>query len=292
MVDDGSAECVFSADDGSAARGSAEGRSAEASSVKVSCDASLDFRYTIGASQNRAFGLDFFASRLSQSGGVDACLVVRFLVRHLPVLQLMTESQDFIAILKKHLFFRLIEMLGLEPDTVGADQWVHTILRDHKIYSHKLLRINYTTYDVRRSQDVLHVGTPHCNVMFLNGRYGPETWRSEHPYVYAKVLGVFHADVSYAGPLPPGLQRPEYRRIDFAWIQWYHFADADTPFGLDRVAPCLVDSAGALTFIDPADVVRCVHLIPRFSQGKFTGRIPDSLIVDMRDSWEEYFINR
>ena len=169
---------------------------------------------------------------------------------------------------------------------------MHTVLRENAIHLHKLLRINYTTYDVRRDQDVVHVDTPQCNVMLLNTRYTADTWSSEHPYIYGRVLGVFHANVSYAGPLPDGAQRPEYQRIDFVWVRWYQFIGSAGEFALDSVSPSPLSSGDALDFVNPADIIRCVHLIPRFSSGKENGTRTYSRFVAHDDLWKEYFINR
>ena len=46
-----------------------------------------------------------------------------------------------------------------------------------------VLRINYTTYDIRRGQDVLRPG-PRCFVFTLSREDGPDA----HPFWYAQVL--------------------------------------------------------------------------------------------------------
>ena len=59
-----------------------------------------------------------------------------------------------------------------------------TIL-NNLIYSHKVLWINYTTYDMRREQDFLNPRT-HADIMVLSQE--PETHEDgmpEHPYLYA-----------------------------------------------------------------------------------------------------------
>ncbi|KAK0429630.1 hypothetical protein EV421DRAFT_1686392, partial [Armillaria borealis] len=59
------------------------------------------------------------------------------------------------------------------------------------IYHHKILQINYTTYDIRRNQDSINPCT-RSNIMVLaNDQEG------SHPYWYACVLGVFHTYVQY-----------------------------------------------------------------------------------------------
>jgi hypothetical protein len=110
--------------------------------------------------------------------------------------------------LKRHLLPRILEKLGYDKAVVGAaaNQWPHVAFKDNRIYSHQLLKMNYTTYDVRRNQDIIHVGTPQCNVMFLNPSYTADSRLTEHPYLYGKILGVFHADVCFVGWLPNDLK--------------------------------------------------------------------------------------
>lgn len=180
----------------------------------------------------------------------------------------------------------------MQTDSVPADQWVHIILRDKKLYGHKLLRVNYTTYDVQREQDVLHVDTPQSNIMLLNNQYTAETRHTEHPYIYGKLLGIFHANVSFVGSLPDGIQRPAYQRIDFAWVHWYQFEAASKEFSLDTVSPIPLTSNLALGFVDPADILRAVHMIPRFSLGKLGEPVSKSPLVQYEHQWKAYFVNR
>ncbi|TEB33320.1 hypothetical protein FA13DRAFT_1579516, partial [Coprinellus micaceus] len=131
-----------------------------------------------------------------------------------------------------------------------------------------------------------------CNVMLLNSRYNEKTWLSEHPYLYGRLLGVFHANVRYNGSLLNRVQQLEYLRIDFAWIHWYQFNGSDGEFSLDRVTPSPLRCGSALDFIDPSDIIRSVHLIPRFSAGKVNQPVVESQLVRNRDTWESYFINK
>ncbi|TEB24443.1 hypothetical protein FA13DRAFT_1797302 [Coprinellus micaceus] len=237
-------------------------------------DTPLDAHYIIGQNQNQSISLDFFTNRF-EAGPIDEYLV------------------DFIPSLKKHLALRFFErVVGRQPPRATEDLWPHIVLQNNSIYSHKLLRINYTTYDVRRDQDVLHVDTPQCNVMLLNSRYNEKTWLSEHPYLYGRLLGVFHANVRYNGSLLNRVQQLEYLRIDFAWIHWYQFNGSDGEFSLDRVTPSPLRCGSALDFIDPSDIIRSVHLIPRFSAGKVNQPVVESQLVRNRDTWESYFINK
>lgn len=105
------------------------------------------------------------------------------------LLDLLRISKDFIPKLKTHLLGRLLgqDFEGDDhPPFTDAEINSVRIIGDH-IYSVKVLRINYTTYDIRRDQDSLNPRT-HCDVML----HSAETDPGAHPFWYARVLGVFH----------------------------------------------------------------------------------------------------
>ena len=90
----------------------------------------------------------------------------------------------------------------VRPDlpTVSDDdanlEWNSVLFKHERIYQHKIMKISYTTYDVRRDEDIIHVGTSHCNIMLLK----PDCSEQEHDrFYYARVLGIFYAYVTYIG---------------------------------------------------------------------------------------------
>ncbi|KAJ3529705.1 hypothetical protein NMY22_g8891 [Coprinellus aureogranulatus] len=235
--------------------------------------ASLDSRYTVAANQNEAIDLSWLRSC---PGYTDRYI------------------SDFVPKLKRHLLPRIVEILGYAPNSVPESEFYNVVLAGDRIYVHRLLRVYYTTYDVRRAEDVIHVDTPQCNVMVLNGEYRKETWDSEHPYLYGKCLGVYHANVSFVGFLPDGTRSYAERRIDFVWVHWYKHIPATTEFSLERLSLLPLDDPTALGFIHPADILRGVHVIPRFSLGKRVSH-QESRWVGVKvqtDTWKEYYINR
>ncbi|KAG6905526.1 hypothetical protein DXG01_002238 [Tephrocybe rancida] len=90
-------------------------------------------------------------------------------------------------------------MLHEEPPVPNdSDDWLSVLLRQDQIYEDNIMRLHYTSYDVRRSADVIHIKTSHCNIMLLNPDFNgnPDT---DHPYLYARVLGIYHANIVYSG---------------------------------------------------------------------------------------------
>jgi hypothetical protein len=83
---------------------------------------------------------------------------------------------------------------------------------NNRIYSSKVLRVNYTTYDGRRDQDVLNPNAQ-CFVMMRS----LETEPGAHPYWYAQLLGVFNTTV-YRIPESGIPTAPTV--MEFLWVRW------------------------------------------------------------------------
>jgi len=74
-------------------------------------------------------------------------------------------------------------------------------------------RFHFTTYDVRRGSDAINPSTTRCNIYALADNADVADGSSTgHPFLYARVLGVYHANVVYTGP---GMHDYQARRLDF-----------------------------------------------------------------------------
>lgn len=161
------------------------------------------------------------------------------------------------------------------------------------------MRANYTSYDVRRDEDIIRAGTHgQSNIMVLApesadiraaGHEGP------HAFWYARVLGIYHANVIYVGD---GNADYSPRRLEFLWVQWYELEDYDagwSPRRLDRVSLPPVADEHSLGFLNPDDVLRSSHIIPLFREGlaceKGSGLSCCDLDHDHED-WKMYVINQ
>ena len=153
--------------------------------------------------------------------------------------------------------------------------------------------LNYTTYDVHQAQDIINPSTPHCNIMLLAEHTASEPGLHSHPYLYARVLGIFHANVTYVGP---GMVDYRLRRIDFLWVRWYEYVEEGAGWDasmLDRVCfPPMADKH-AFGFVDPEDVLRGCHMVPQFSHGPRhqDGSGLSPCAYDATD-WHFYYVNR
>jgi len=76
-----------------------------------------------------------------------------------------------------------------DPDEFYEGKRAKIIIVNERFYRHKVMRMNYTGYDVRRGQDSVN-SRDHTDVttLALEGD-------SDHPFRYARVIGIFHVDV-------------------------------------------------------------------------------------------------
>ncbi|KIY47950.1 hypothetical protein FISHEDRAFT_44296 [Fistulina hepatica ATCC 64428] len=113
--------------------------------------------------------------------------------------------------------------------------------------------IHYTTYDLCRDYDLINPSN-HPFVMVKSAA------DDGHPFWYAQVLGIFHADVYSSHP---NAKRDQFGRMDFLWVRWF----SNEPDWLSnprsrkprlhkigfQVAPS--DDPYVFGFLDPAEVI-------------------------------------
>ena len=172
------------------------------------------------------------------------------------------------------------------PDAEDLLTLNQVIFHKNCIYQHHLFRVNYTTYNVHHAQDTINPCTDHWDVMLL------APLQSAHPFLYACVLGVFHANVIYTGQ---GLKDYLPRCMEFLWVCWFEVVDV--PVGWEHTAldhlrfmPTVQDDAYG--FVEPASVLRGCHLIPAFASGKIH---PDGVLPSQSGheaDWKHYYVNR
>lgn len=153
------------------------------------------------------------------------------------------------------------------------------------------MRINYTTYNVRRKQDMINPRTSHCNIMVLADNEDLD----DHPFLYARVIGIFHANVVYTGSQLADYTAHPY---EFLWVRWFELDPKVSSGGwgsskLDRLRFPPIAEPSSFSFLDPADVVRSCHIVPTFRLGRCH---PDEKGLshwakDVLD-WRGYYLNR
>jgi hypothetical protein len=157
-----------------------------------------------------------------------------------------------------------------ETANLDGDACDFVFLKKDRIYGHNLSRFHFTTYDVRRGTDIINPGTTRCNIMLVAD--DPDAGDSSsnwHHFLYAHVLGVYHANVIYTGP---GMRDYKARRLDFLWVRWYEVVDPASSGWSSSQLDCVrflpMSEDDAFGFVDPTDVLRGCHIMPNFAKGK------------------------
>ncbi|KAJ7325435.1 hypothetical protein DFH08DRAFT_1028214, partial [Mycena albidolilacea] len=146
----------------------------------------------------------------------------------------------------------------------------------------------YQLHNLRRAANGQFHQSSHklgCYGAFARGRGNS----NPHPYWYARVLGIFHADIGHLG-LKSKSRRPKH--MEFLWVRWFG-RDLSHKSGckakrLDRLG--FVDSAdpAAFGFLNPAEVIRASHIIPAFRYGRTSDLLPKSIARHLEDEDQDY----
>ncbi|KIO11154.1 hypothetical protein M404DRAFT_127497, partial [Pisolithus tinctorius Marx 270] len=122
---------------------------------------------------------------------------------------------DFLHDLKDHI---LACLLGSETPDNKEQVFMQTqrnalLIIKSCLYQHKVLHVNYTTYDLCHTQDSINL-CMHPHIMVLSH----ESDENPHPYWYAHVISIFHIEVQYDGP---ELSDCLLKCVDMLWVQWF-----------------------------------------------------------------------
>ncbi|KAJ7151509.1 hypothetical protein C8R46DRAFT_1229045 [Mycena filopes] len=199
--------------------------------------------------------------------------------------------EDFLPKLKDHLLGRLAhpDWSG-EPNEFTRDDHYKLLIKSDRFYQHKVLRVNYTTYDVRRGQDSMNPRT-RADIMTL----APEGDTS-HPFSYRRIIGIFHVEVLHN---VPGASRvPEL--VEVLWVRNFR-VDKSYRAGfkakrLHRLEFLPEGDPNAFSFLHPDEVIRGAHLIPAFHYGRTGMLLGPSLALDHEghdddEEWRYHYVN-
>lgn len=196
--------------------------------------------------------------------------------------------QNFVNNLKDHIYGRLAGTDSYMRDFAYSQEDRDKIVFPHdRLYHHSAVRVNYTTYDVRRAQDTINPSNSHNTIMVRS----PDN-DDLHPYWYAKVLGVFHVNTLCR---LAGVPQVPFR-MDFVWARWMEIEQlgGTSVRRLNKVRYVPNDSADAFGFVDPDLILRGCHLIPTFHNGRTKVLLPRSIAWDdpQNGDWFSYYVNR
>ena len=201
--------------------------------------------------------------------------------------------------LKTHLLTRFLgKPFDADEEAYSNAQLAQVIITNNHIYQHQTLRVNYTSYDLRREQDSINLRTNSDIMLLSNEDHDPDE-DPPHPYWYAHVLGIFHARVVYVDP-----EKGTYldKEMEFLWVRWYGMDGTSRKFGweaknLPRVGfiDPKRDTTMAFGFVDPTLVLRAVHLIPDETGRRSHNGIPQSKLARPNSEdgmdWNYFFVN-
>lgn len=170
--------------------------------------------------------------------------------------------QGFNSQLRDHLLSRL-RGLGSDGDETVYSTFdrAKVVIDKDRIYMHPKLRVNYTTYDVQRGQDLI---SPMSFIIVISRDHSDGT-TDRHPFWYARVLGIFHAEVGYLGP--PGESVPK-KVMCFVWVQWMTLQRGHKSGWAARRNPRVEfekdGPSSSYGFLDPDEILRAGHMLPAY----------------------------
>jgi hypothetical protein len=119
-----------------------------------------------------------------------------------------------------------------------------------------------------------------------------------HPFSYAQIVGIFHADVMNTALGAAAKIQP----LEFLWIRRYRI-DKNFRAGfkrkrLHRLEFLPQSDPDAFGFLDPDEIIRGSHIVPAFARGRTTellssgsiGRLPREGLTKDQD-WRYYYVN-
>jgi len=168
----------------------------------------------------------------------------------------------------------------------NTDMDERVFIKDDTLYEHPILTIDYTTYDLKRERDSIHLNFGNQAVVV----YSP-TSRDGEPWLYAYVVAVYHLFASTAA-------NPEPKRLEFPWVRWMQRDPLQlrgpnaSQYTRISFIPDLGVPGEAFGFIDPSHIIRGCHLIPTFDLQKTRDRLGPSMARDAKGDWRAFYANR
>lgn len=146
-----------------------------------------------------------------------------------------------------------------------------------------------------RDQDIIHPSTGKTDILVHTAPTGTPGDYGDYPWTYARVVGIYHANV-----IVPGTSKPV--RVDFLHVRWFQkdtTASGSLARRLERIHFVPYDSTSGnagevFGFVDPGHVIRACHLIPAFHHRRTIHYLPPSFARDahVQGDWCFFYVNR
>lgn len=157
------------------------------------------------------------------------------------------------------------------------------------------MRVNYTTYDIRRGQDSLSSRKRSDIMMLARETDDEESLEPLHPFEYARIIGIFHVDIIHQAP---GENMPTTTLLEIVWVRRFRL---DTRYSagfkkrrLHRLEFLPSSDPDAFGFVHPDEIIRGAHLIPAFHYGgtdQFLSGVSLARNEDEYDDYRYFYIN-
>jgi hypothetical protein len=168
----------------------------------------------------------------------------------------------------------------------GTDVDERVFIKGDTLYEHPLLTISYTTYDLKRERDPIHLNFGNQAIMV----YSPTSQGTE-PWLYAHVVAVYHLFVCTQID-------PEPKRLELLWVRWMERGSlqlrGENSSQYTRISfiQHSVVPGEAFGFVDPSHIIRACHLIPAFNLGRTRDQLGPSMARDAKGDWKAFYANR
>ena len=157
------------------------------------------------------------------------------------------------------------------------------------------MRVNYTTYDVRRGQDSLSSRKRSDIMMLARETESNESLQPSHPFEYARIIGIFHVDIVNPVSKPTANstdKKPPTTSIEIIWVRRFRI---DTTYSagfkkkrLHRLQFLPSSDPEAFGFVHPDEIIRGAHLIPAFHYGGTDEYLSGVSIARNEDEYDDY----
>jgi hypothetical protein len=121
-----------------------------------------------------------------------------------------------------------------------------------------------------------------------------EEGHNAHPFWYARILGVFHAEVLHIGALAKNRSK---QHVEFLWVRWFgtvpDYRSGSKVARLPKIGFLPDTDESAFGFLDPSLVIRGCHLIPAFVDGRTSDLLTNanSIVrpIGETDDWVAFY---
>ena len=202
--------------------------------------------------------------------------MVTISLRQVIVTNVLT-PQGFMDSLLAHLRDRLF------PDKNSTEP---IFIQNDTLYNHPILTINYTSYDLRQEQDIIHLGYGREGIMVYTPTLG-----GNEPWSYTNILAIYHVIVRTASD-------PKLKRLTVLWVRWMERSASglNGPNSQNYTRVSFVPWSGIpgdmFDFVNLSHIIRGCHLLPAFALGRTCDLLDPSIARDREGDWCAYYANR